>query len=132
QNLSRFRLAERRPALAHGMMASFISWSFSNSMFRYLLIDHRCAGDVAQPCGGEVERGLTASGNAPKTCVRRRISRRIRDEDLWSPAPHSMCVVPILSRRLLEVFSRWALARFRSVSTGKFWQVALWKAKGAP
>src|SRR5262249_39370787 len=35
-----FRLAERRPSLAHAMMASLICWSFSNSMFRYLLVDH--------------------------------------------------------------------------------------------
>src|SRR5262249_51204224 len=32
-----FRLAERRPSLAHAMMASLICWSFSNSMCRYLL-----------------------------------------------------------------------------------------------
>jgi hypothetical protein len=40
QNLSHFQLAERRPALAHAVMASLICWSFSNSMFRYLLVDH--------------------------------------------------------------------------------------------
>jgi hypothetical protein len=40
QSLSHFRLAERRPALAHAVMVSLISWSFSNSMFRYLLVDH--------------------------------------------------------------------------------------------
>jgi hypothetical protein len=40
QNLSHFRLAERRPALAQAVMASLICWSFSNSMFRYLLVDH--------------------------------------------------------------------------------------------
>src|SRR5262245_48232342 len=40
QNLSHFRLAERRPALAHAVMAPLICWSFSNSMFRYLLVDH--------------------------------------------------------------------------------------------
>src|SRR5262245_27828940 len=40
QNLSHFRLAERHPALAHAMMAPLICWSFSNSMFRYLLVDH--------------------------------------------------------------------------------------------
>jgi hypothetical protein len=34
QNLSHFRLAERRPALAHAVMASLICWSFSNSIFR--------------------------------------------------------------------------------------------------
>ena len=32
--------AERRPALAQAMMAPLICWSFSNSMFRYLLVDH--------------------------------------------------------------------------------------------
>ena len=31
--------AERRPALAQAMMAPLICWSFSNSMFRYLLVD---------------------------------------------------------------------------------------------
>src|SRR4029450_11658933 len=36
-------LAERRPALAHPMMAPLICWSFSNSMFRYLLVDHAVA-----------------------------------------------------------------------------------------
>ena len=40
QNLSRFRLAERHPALAHAVMAPLICWSFSNSMFRYFLVDH--------------------------------------------------------------------------------------------
>jgi hypothetical protein len=40
QNLSHFRLAERHPALAHAMVAPLICWSFSNSMFRYLLVDH--------------------------------------------------------------------------------------------
>jgi hypothetical protein len=40
QNFSHFGLAERRPALAHAVMASLICWSFNNSMFRYLLVDH--------------------------------------------------------------------------------------------
>src|SRR6516165_4397289 len=40
QNLSHFRLAERYPALAHAVMAPLICWSFSNSMFRYRLVDH--------------------------------------------------------------------------------------------
>src|SRR5262249_60633908 len=40
QNLSHLRLAERHPALAHAMMAPLICWSFSNSLFRYLLVDH--------------------------------------------------------------------------------------------
>jgi hypothetical protein len=31
---------ERRPALAHAVMVSLISWSFSNWMFRYFLVDH--------------------------------------------------------------------------------------------
>ena len=35
-----FGLAERRPALAHAVMAPLICWSFSNSMLRYLLVDH--------------------------------------------------------------------------------------------
>jgi hypothetical protein len=35
-----FGLAERRPALAHAVMAPLICWSFSSSMFRYLFIDH--------------------------------------------------------------------------------------------
>jgi hypothetical protein len=35
-----FGLAERRPALAHAVTAPLICWSFSNSMFRYLLVDH--------------------------------------------------------------------------------------------
>src|SRR5262249_61281181 len=35
-----FRLAERHPALAHAVMAPLICWSFSNSMFRYRLVDH--------------------------------------------------------------------------------------------
>src|SRR5215831_12219420 len=38
--LSHFRLAERHPALAHAVMAPLICWSFSNSMFRYFLVDH--------------------------------------------------------------------------------------------
>ena len=40
QNLSHFRFAERRPALAHAVMAPLICWSLSNSMFRYLFVDH--------------------------------------------------------------------------------------------
>jgi hypothetical protein len=40
QNFSHFGLAERRPALAHAVMASVICWSFNNSMFRYLFVDH--------------------------------------------------------------------------------------------
>src|SRR5262249_57226160 len=35
-----FNLAERHPALGHVVMAPLICWSFSNSMFRYLLVDH--------------------------------------------------------------------------------------------
>jgi hypothetical protein len=35
-----FGLAERRPALAHAVTAPLIYCSFSNSMFRYLLVDH--------------------------------------------------------------------------------------------
>ena len=37
---STFGLAERRPSLAHAVMASLICWPFRNSMFRYLLVDH--------------------------------------------------------------------------------------------
>src|SRR5262249_28378690 len=40
QNLSHFGLAERHPALAHAVMAPLICWSFSNSMFRHLFVDH--------------------------------------------------------------------------------------------
>ena len=40
QNFSHFGLAERHPALAHAVMAPLICWSFSNSMFRYLFVDH--------------------------------------------------------------------------------------------
>ena len=32
--------AERRPTLAQAVMAPLICWSFSNSMFIYLLLDH--------------------------------------------------------------------------------------------
>jgi hypothetical protein len=32
--------AGRHPALAHAVMAPLICWSFSSSMFRYLLVDH--------------------------------------------------------------------------------------------
>ena len=39
RNLWHFRLAERQPALAYAVMAPLICWSFSNSMFRYLLVD---------------------------------------------------------------------------------------------
>jgi len=35
-----FGLAERRPALAHPVMAPLICSSFSSSMLRYLLVDH--------------------------------------------------------------------------------------------
>jgi hypothetical protein len=38
--------AERRPALAQAAMAPLIRWSFSGSMFRYLLVDHA----VPEPC----------------------------------------------------------------------------------
>ena len=32
--------AEQRPALARAVMAPLICWSFSSSMFKYLLVDH--------------------------------------------------------------------------------------------
>jgi hypothetical protein len=32
--------AERHPALAQAVMAPLICWSFSSSMFKYLLVDH--------------------------------------------------------------------------------------------
>jgi hypothetical protein len=32
--------AERRPALAQAVIAPLICWSFSSSMFKYLLVDH--------------------------------------------------------------------------------------------
>ena len=32
--------AERHPVLAQAVMAPLICWSFSSSMFRYLLVDH--------------------------------------------------------------------------------------------
>ena len=35
-----FNLAERHPDLGHAVMAPLICWSFSNSMFRYRLVDH--------------------------------------------------------------------------------------------
>src|SRR5262249_25270308 len=35
-----FGLAERRPALAHAVMAPLICRSFSSSMLRYVLVDH--------------------------------------------------------------------------------------------
>src|SRR5215472_6029208 len=38
QNLS--HLAERHPGLAHAVRAPLNCWSFSSSMFRYLLVDH--------------------------------------------------------------------------------------------
>jgi hypothetical protein len=38
--LASFGLGERHPALAHAVMASLICWSFCNSMFRYLFVDH--------------------------------------------------------------------------------------------
>ncbi len=44
--------AERRPELAHAVMAPLICWSLSSSMFRYLLVDH-AVGDVPGPCCGE-------------------------------------------------------------------------------
>ena len=55
QNLSHFGLAERHPALAHAVMAPLICWSFSNSMFRYLFVDHavpafsHAEGDYERP-----------------------------------------------------------------------------------
>ena len=33
-------LAERHPARAQALMAPLICWSFSSSMFKYLLVDH--------------------------------------------------------------------------------------------
>src|SRR5262245_47819772 len=49
------------------MMASLICWSFSNSMLRYLLVDHAVPAMWAPPCGGEVERGLTVRERAHDT-----------------------------------------------------------------
>src|SRR5262249_26137059 len=40
QNLSHFRLAEPRPALAHPVMGAPVCWSSSSWMFRYVLATH--------------------------------------------------------------------------------------------
>src|SRR5262249_4661356 len=69
QNLSHFRLAERRPSLAQAVMAPLICWSCSNSMFRYRLVDHavpamwrslaaaRLSADSDQRCHHRVSQG---------------------------------------------------------------------------
>ena len=66
QNLSHFRLAERHPALAHAVMAPLICWSKQLDV-QISLGRPRRAGDVAQPCGGEVKRGLTVRERAHDT-----------------------------------------------------------------
>src|SRR6516164_8151925 len=81
QNLSHFRLAERHPALAHAMMAPLICWSFSNSMFRYLLVDHAVPAMWRSLAAARLSADWP-SGNAPTTRVRRRISRRMRSSGL--------------------------------------------------
>jgi hypothetical protein len=67
--------AERRPALTQAVMAPLICWSFSNSMFKYRLVDHA----VPAMCRSLAAARLSAdcpSGNEPTTRVRRLISRR--------------------------------------------------------
>src|SRR5262249_9874359 len=75
QSLSHFRLAERRPALAHAVMVSLISWSFSNSMFRYLLVDHAVLAMWRSLAAARVSAGRPA-GNARPTRGRRGVSSR--------------------------------------------------------
>src|SRR6516164_11457975 len=69
-----FNLAERHPDLGHAVMAPLICWSFSNSMFRYLLVDHanrnKCS-DIWEPakaiwcwCWLRPRRPLHPSGTA--------------------------------------------------------------------
>src|SRR5262249_21631966 len=53
-----FNLAERHPALGHAVMAPLICWSFSNSMFRYLLLDHAVPA-MWRSLAAAVERRLT-------------------------------------------------------------------------
>jgi hypothetical protein len=58
QNLSHFRLAERRPTLAHAAMASLICWSFSKSMSAHpVTIQHSNRVNLGtcsrcRPCAG--------------------------------------------------------------------------------
>jgi hypothetical protein len=51
-------LAERRLALAQAVMAPLICWSFSSSMFRYLLLDHAVPAMCREPCAGKLEGRL--------------------------------------------------------------------------
>src|SRR6266566_6433174 len=68
------RSPEGRPQrFAAPVMAPLICWSFSSSMFRYLLVDHA----VPAMCRSLAAASLSAdcpSGNAPTTRVRRLIS----------------------------------------------------------
>src|SRR5262245_11270120 len=60
--------AERHPALAHAVMASTSHLLVLQQLdVQISLRRPRRAGDVAQPCGGEVERGLTVRERAHDT-----------------------------------------------------------------
>ena len=74
-----FPLAGRRSALAQAVMV--LSYILQQLNVQISLDRPRRVGDVAQPSGGEVERGLTVR-DAPTTRVRRRISRRMRSSGL--------------------------------------------------
>jgi hypothetical protein len=76
-----FGWAERGPALAHAVMAPLICRSFSNSMFRYLLVDHAVPATWHSLAAARLSADRP-SGNAATTRVRRRISRRMRSSGL--------------------------------------------------
>ena len=72
--------AERQPDRAQAVMA-LICWSFSSSMFRYLLVDHSLPAMWRSRAAARFKADCP-SGKAPTTRVRRRISRRMRSSGL--------------------------------------------------
>jgi len=77
---SRFDLGWRRRALAQAVTAPLICWSFSSSMFKYLLVDQA----VPAMCRRRAAARLKAdwpSGKAPTIRTRRLISRRKLSDD---------------------------------------------------
>ena len=83
-----FGLAERRPALAQAVTAPLICWSFSSSMFKYLLVDHAVPATWRTGAAARLRHDWP-SGNAPTTRVRRRISFTIRSSGLLVHAIHT-------------------------------------------
>ena len=79
---NRSQLRERRPGLAQAVTAALICWSFSNSRFRYRLVDHAVPAIWRNLAAARLSADCP-SAKEPTTRVRRPISRRMRSSRCW-------------------------------------------------